>query len=150
MPITGGPRPAIGARVYHSAYQTIPRYTITPLSFDSERWDTDNIHDTVTNNSRLTCRTPGYYLIVAQVVWDNVAVGRRILDIRLNGTTFIGRHETGSQADSLSHPGLTATTVWKLEVGDYVEACVYHGADTSVDIMALADHSPEFMMIKIA
>ncbi|GAI09725.1 unnamed protein product, partial [marine sediment metagenome] len=34
-----------GARVYHSASQTIPDAIGTYLAFDSERYDTDNIHD---------------------------------------------------------------------------------------------------------
>ncbi|MBA7658568.1 hypothetical protein ES703_66527 [subsurface metagenome] len=34
-----------GARVYHDADQAIPHATGTMLSFNSERWDTDAIHD---------------------------------------------------------------------------------------------------------
>ena len=35
-----------GARVYHNANQSISNTTVTALAFNSERWDTDTIHDT--------------------------------------------------------------------------------------------------------
>ena len=54
-----------GAHVFNSVDIVCPSESWHILSFDSERYDTDSIHDTVTNNSRLTCKTPGKYLIVA-------------------------------------------------------------------------------------
>ena len=43
-----------GALVYHSATQSIPTSVSTALLFNSEVYDTNNFHDNVTNNSRLT------------------------------------------------------------------------------------------------
>src|SRR4029077_20051578 len=76
------------ARVFHSANQSITTATETTLAFDSERFDTDTIHDTVTNNSRLTCKHAGVYVIGAHVQFDSGAAGgARYVSIMLNGTT---------------------------------------------------------------
>jgi hypothetical protein len=52
-------------RLYHSASQTVPanQAQLSPIAYNGERWDTDNMHDTVTNNGRITIQTPGRYLI---------------------------------------------------------------------------------------
>src|SRR5262245_40483526 len=63
------------ARAYHSANQSINSGTNTTLNFDSERFDSDTIHDNVTNNSRLTCKTAGKYLICCNVRWASNATG---------------------------------------------------------------------------
>ena len=55
----GGTSGCIGAHAYHNAAQSINTASETTLALNSERWDTDSIHDTAVNNSRLTCVTPG-------------------------------------------------------------------------------------------
>ena len=64
----------IGARAHHSSNQSITNNTFTVLSLNSERWDTDSIHDNSTNNSRLTCNTAGKYIITAGVYWGRIPV----------------------------------------------------------------------------
>src|SRR6266576_1935140 len=59
-------QPAV--RVFHNAAQSLTTGVATALAFNSERFDqagnvADTQHDTVTNNSRLTCRYAGVYLI---------------------------------------------------------------------------------------
>ena len=44
----------VGARSFHSVSQSISSATITNLSFDSEVFDSDGLHSTAVNNSRLT------------------------------------------------------------------------------------------------
>jgi hypothetical protein len=54
----------VSARVFNSADITVPDSVNSfYLSFDSEHWDTDNIHDTTTNPTRLTAQTAGKYMI---------------------------------------------------------------------------------------
>lgn len=54
-------------RVYNNANISIPNATYTALQFNSEDFDTDNMHDNTTNNTRLTCKTAGIYLITGSV-----------------------------------------------------------------------------------
>ena len=55
----------VGARVHNSANISVSDSTWTSMTFDSERYDTDSIHSTASNTSRLTCVTAGKYLIIA-------------------------------------------------------------------------------------
>lgn len=141
----------IGAHVTHSANQTITNNTTTTLAFDTERWDTDTIHDTVTNNSRLTCKTAGKYLIIAQVAWDATLGGRRAIHIDLNGSgNYIAVAEENDVADGTGIGRMTATTVYELAVNDYVEVKVYQNSGGNVAVLKAANYSPEFSMTRLA
>ncbi len=74
-----------GARVTHSAAQSISSDTATTLAFDTESgqglYDTGGYHDNTTNNSRLTVTTPGYYAFGAMISFDENATGGRYLRV---------------------------------------------------------------------
>ena len=137
----------VGARVYNSGAETITTSTNTQLSFDSERYDTDTIHSTSTGtNSRLTATTAGKYLIVGCVQWEANGTGTRIVSIYLNGATFIGRVRVD--------PGNVVivqevVTIYDLAATDYVELNVYQVSGGDLNVDAVANHSPEFMMSRI-
>jgi len=60
----------ISVRVFKSTHISLPHNTSIALPFDSERWDTDNMHDPVVNPSRLTARRVGkYFIFSAREVW---------------------------------------------------------------------------------
>ena len=133
-----------GARVYHNAAQTIANNTGTTLAFNSERYDTDVIHDTTTNNSRLTCKTAGKYLITVNLWWASSAVGDRSLCIKLNGTTHIAIvRNTGTIR------GQVNTTIYDLAVNDYVEVIVLQTSGGVLDVQLESNFSPEFMMQRL-
>ena len=67
----------VGARVYNNADLTIPTASWTNLTFNSEDFDTDTIHDTSTNTDRLICKTAGVYLAVFNARFDANAAGER-------------------------------------------------------------------------
>lgn len=136
------------ARVYHNAAQSIGASAETTLAFNSERFDTDTIHDTATNNSRLTCKTAGKYMITAHVEWaSGTADTLRTVIIRLNGTTQIGRVDMlPSVAAVVSQP---LTTMWDLAVNDYIEVRVFQSTAGSLNVNSTASSSPEFMMARV-
>ena len=136
-----------GARVYHDANQSVPNITATTLAFNSERYDTDTIHDNVTNNSRLTCETAGKYIIVANIRWTSSALLYRIIYIGLNGATIIGL----SQIDAVQ-TGTTemiVTTIYDLAVTDYVEVVAYQNSGAAKNVEVSPNYSTEFMMQRI-
>lgn len=135
------------ARVTHNASQTINGSTLTVLAFNTERFDTDDIHDTVTNNSRLTCRTPGVYAIIANVQWTQNNTGSRLLEIRLNGATVIARQ----RQFGVSASEIAIATHYQLTAGDYVEVRVFQDSSGggTLDVLATANISPEFSMVRI-
>ena len=139
-----------GARVFHDANQVVGLDSDLILSFNSERWDTDGIHDTVTNNSRLTCQTAGKYVIAGHAHFEQGGVCVRKIKILLNGTTFLIDQAWDRDPDGLTR--MNCMTVYELKVGDYVELEVRNGDYIEAGgwrIMAFASKSPEFMMHRI-
>jgi hypothetical protein len=142
-------RPVImaGVRVYHSANQTITTGTDTALAFNSERFDSDAFHDTVTNNSRLTVPAghAGKYLIWATILWNAVADSTyRQVSLRVNGTRVIGM--TGGPGMNSAGFGTaqSVSVVADLAVGDYVQTVAYHERGSNLDVLVAAEFTPEF------
>lgn len=137
----------IGARVYHDASQSIADSTFTTLAFNSQRWDTDTIHNPAVKNSRLTCKTAGKYAIMASIEWSASGVGRRDIRIRLNGATSIANIIL--EAIAVINQRFFLATIYDLAFNDYVECQVYHTATVAVSVVSEAQYSPEFMMQRI-
>ena len=139
--------------MFNSVNQSVPSSALTVLTFDSERFDTDNIHDNAVNNSRLTCNTPGKYQISATVSFaDNGEGGTRILFFRLNGVTIIASQSaTPHPLESPEQPAaLTPTTLYDLVAGAYVEVLAFQDSGAPMNVLALPNSSAEFMMAKVA
>ena len=135
----------IGCRVYHNANQSIANNTFPiVLAFNSENYDTDAMHDTVTNNSRITIKTAGKYIISAYCTWTSNPTGIRYIAVRLNGTTTI---VAGSCPGVIS---LTqCATEYDLAVNDYLEFAVYQNSGGPLNVLAGTD-SPQFWARKVS
>lgn len=146
-------QPAVS--VYHNANQSINNATATALAFNSERLDTaagvaDTQHDTVTNNSRLTCRYAGVYQITANIEWAATAnTGLRDLYLRVGGTTIIAYTKTPASTISVTYQQ-NVTRLYTLAVNDYVEAVVLQTSGAALPVQATGNYSPEFMMVRVA
>lgn len=94
----------------------------TKVAFDTESFDTDAFHSTVSNTSRLTVPVGkgGTYLIVGQASWGTSAAGRKACWPYKNGTLRLCVDEVNGDDGGLglSH---TATCFAVLAEGDYVE-----------------------------
>lgn len=134
----------IGARAYHNADQTLTNNTAIALALNSERYDTDTIHDTVTNNSRLTCHTAGKYDIKGNGRIAANATGDRYLSIRLNGTTTIAITYMKSPGASILI--LSVACDYQLAVNDYVELVAFQNSGGDINLEAIGNYSPEFSM----
>jgi len=135
-------------RVYHNVDQSFARLTPTFLAFNSERFDTDTIHDTVTNNSRLTCKTAGKYLIAAHIKWD-VEDGIGYMYLYFNGATIIAQAR-GADLNSTGKLEQNVATIYDLAVNDYVQVKINHSATSAKNVKYHANYSPEFMMARIS
>ncbi len=136
-------------RVTHSANQTIADVTITYLAFDTEMFDNDTIHASG-SNTRLTCRTPGKYLIGASIKWSANAAGTfRYIELRLNGATRLKTVSANPNAGSQRHE---ITELWDLAVGDYVELGVQQNTGGNLDVQTgtATGEAPAFWMALIA
>ncbi len=138
-------------RVYHTTNISIANATSTPLAFNTERWDTANLHSTTTNTGRLTASTAGRYAIFGNVLfmWPGSGGGHRELWIRVNGATLIARINEPVITSPASDVMMSISTCYDLAANDYVEFLVYHTAGTAVTIEAKPSYSPEFGMVKL-
>lgn len=127
-----------GAKVYNTADQTIPTATHTAVNFNAEVYDTDSLHDTVTNNNRITINTTGYYAIMGEIIWTASASGStRLLGITNNGAPGVGDTlgftRMGSLTGTWNHV-YTCNALAYLESGDYVSLYVYQDTGGNLDI----------------
>jgi hypothetical protein len=137
----------ISARVTHNVDQSIPNNAVTTLAFNTESFDTDAIHDTVTNNSRLTCKTAGVYAIFGGLRFASNATGRRFVLILLNGVTNIAIYS--ANADTGAQHQITISHMYKLAVNDYIEMQVLQTSGAALNAETSSDHSPMFGMMKV-
>ncbi len=137
-----------GARVYHNADQSIPNSSLTTLAFNSERYDTDNIHSNITLNSRLTCKTAGKYLISASVGFDVNAVGNRSVRLTVNNSETICVQKANA-VDPAGSLYLPLSSIDNMAVNDYVEVRVFQNSGGPLLLKSQANYTPEFMMQRI-
>lgn len=112
-----------GCRVKQSAAQSIWT-TLVAVAFDAETFDTDTMHSNVTNNTRITFTTAGYYQISGVFNTDANAVARA--GLRLNWTTYIYEASVGNAGASLAN-GDTISSIYQFSASDYIEMMGYFG-----------------------
>lgn len=150
----GGVTPA--CRVYATSNQTITNNVSTPLNFDTVRFDTDGIFQKTTFPTRLTCRTPGIYMIFGSIRFAANATGYRNLQVNWNGDpTAAGfpsqriAFQQQINVGGADAANLSIATGWQLASGDYLELVVNQTSGGNLDVTATTFWSPEFGMVKI-
>jgi hypothetical protein len=134
-------------RVYNSANESIPNSTDTALTFDTERFDTDTMHSTVSNTGRITFTTAGTYLVGGHVVFNSSATGIRKLFIRMGGTTPLATVEL---VPSSSFPAFSIDTLYPFTAGQYVELIAYQTSGGALNVLAGGNHTPEFWAVLVS
>ena len=129
-------------RVTKVAGQSIPSGSTTTLVFDAERYDTANMHDNSTDNSRLVAPVDGIYTVTAQVGWAANTTGVRELFI----DTADGRVAADGGVPNNIAFRRTLTTQVRLRAGDYVEARVFQSSGAPLLIEKSDQFTPEFSM----
>lgn len=139
----------VGARVYNSTdFTHNSTGNWVAVTFDTERFDTDTIHSTSTNTSRLTINTGGKYLIGGAVTFTANATGQRQLGIRDGGATF--RVVTTEQGLDAVQVRLSVVTLYDMAANDYVELMAWQDSGGNLDILAQTTFSPEFWCWRLA
>jgi hypothetical protein len=122
------------AVVYHGTTQSLTNDTVTTLSANSERtdWSVTAMHDTTVNNSRITIRQDGLYLIIANVTFASNSTGRRVVEIWQNNAV----QYFGAEAAPVTGGGTTVTAArWlDLTTGDYVQIKTYQNSGGALNV----------------
>lgn len=120
--------------VFDSAGDTVGNDTVTTLSADSENFDNDAMHSTVTNDSRITVQTAGRYEFYARVNFQaDTTDGRRVIQLRLNGTTATTLISTRSVVDGNSQT-ISGSMKQVMSAADYMECRALHTAGNNLTV----------------
>jgi hypothetical protein len=141
-----------GVRVYHNGDQSIGSGSVVTLSFNSEDFDTDNYHNTSTNNSRLTVPSglDGLYAASAYIRWDSNTTTNPLIAFAVNGVV-----RSRGIFDSCTFAGCFVSGFFNLSSGDYVEIKVLHGSGANRSVSYVPANtiidplSPQFEMYLI-
>lgn len=108
--------------VYNSANISVATSgTPQALTFNSEQYDSNGMHSTVSNTSRITIQKDGYYNFYGHAAWAGNATGYRELKVVKNGTTDIWIvRQDGQGASTVVHQGI-AVPPFSSTTGDYYE-----------------------------
>jgi hypothetical protein len=104
----------------------------TILAANSELFDNDAMHSTVTNNSRITIMTAGRYLFTASAEYDNAGVGIRQLQFFRNGVAVVS---SVSRVPPISGYATYVKTYVTLvcAAADYVEVNAFQDRGASIN-----------------
>lgn len=136
-------------RVYHNATQSFTNNTEATVAFNSERFKTvAGMHNTVTNNSRITISDAGLYIVGAHIEFASAAdYNLAYAYFRVNAATTIGSQSVGDY-DTADAVRLNPVTIWKFAAADYVEvrALQANAAAAARNIGASSSQQCEFFV----
>ncbi|MBA7572006.1 hypothetical protein ES708_13780 [subsurface metagenome] len=136
-----------GCRLYHSVAWPIPNTTFTTLTFNTEDYDTDAMHDPLTNPARITFKTPGIYLITFHAQFAANDTGYRVVLLLSSNPATIARFELNGVTGTYTPMNLT--TIWQATLNEYITIMVYQNSGNTLDIRKEAKYSPYFMAQRI-
>lgn len=133
-------------RVKRSANQTLTTGTATAINWDQEDFDTDALHDIVTNNTRLTASIAGKWQVMAGAAIADNGTGYREIAIRKQGVTNYKVLRVG--AVSGFKLIVSTSAIVDLAVGEYVEIVVVQTSGGNLDVVgAVPSTSAEMVYV---
>jgi hypothetical protein len=138
-----------GCRVYNDANIVTSNGVAYTLTFNSELYDTDTMHSTVSATDRITITTSGVYLIWGNVAFAYNANGVRALYIYVNGTTIAARVQVDRVGNSSGSTIMQATTIYSLSAGDYLQLVAEQNSGGNLNILQVDRYSPDFAAQRI-
>jgi hypothetical protein len=116
----------VGCRLFNTTNQSIPTNTPTEVTLNSEAFDTNGFHSTVTNTARITIPAgyAGKYLVTASWEWDGGSTtGARETFVRKNGNLALGNV---NYIGASPHQSYTQNVIFIIDliVGDYLSMWV--------------------------
>jgi hypothetical protein len=122
-------------KVSRSSTQSIANATLTAVQFDTEAWDTDAFHSTISNTSRITIPSgfSGRYLVMGQIIFDANATGRRAAYLLLNGATYLAAVNAVPTGAEVS---LNLSAEASAVAGEYLELAVWQDSGAALNVQS--------------
>lgn len=128
------------ASAYDSTNQSLTDATYENVTFDSEHFDSNSMHSTASNTSRIKCNSDGLYLAVFKVTFDTNTTGIRRVQLRENAA---GSSAGGTARGVWNGPALSGentvvggSRLLRLNNTDYVEIFAYQDSTGALDVIA--------------
>jgi hypothetical protein len=136
---------------YQTTAQSISTATWTSFNIDTELFDSDGAHSTVTNTSRYTATVPGTYMVIGSSGWVSNSTGLRRVRIAVNGVAVFGTG-TGAEAQTTSGVSghITSTLVQLNGTTDYVEVQGHQTTGAALSTSGGSDFSPSLRLFWIS
>jgi hypothetical protein len=124
----------VGCSIRNSAAISVSNNTDQALTFDEEAYDTDAMHSTASNTSRITIATGkgGYYEFRWTGLWASNNTGNRRLKLRKNGSTEYQSSALTVKGDGLT--GIATSIVVSANAGDYFELLAFQDSGGALDM----------------
>lgn len=133
-------------RLYNSAAQNVASAATPQLGFDSESFDTDNMHD-VGSPWNITIRTAGMWMLSAGVDWSASTGGDyRELDLRVDGTAIA--QDVRPPTRTFGYCRQALSTIAQLAVGQIVTTVVGQDSGATLQILA-SSYSPVMTAVRV-
>jgi hypothetical protein len=125
--------------VLRKSAQPISSGILTVLSWDLEDLDSDGGHSNVTNNTRYTVQTAGWFFLICNVEWsDTNDVGGREVWFRKSGNNATRQSRSDDyptvSTTNINMSGLITTGYMSLAVSDYIEVEVFQSSGTTMSV----------------
>jgi hypothetical protein len=125
--------------------QSFPNSTFTALLLDTEDIDRDGGHSTVTNTSRYTGQTPGWYTVQGSINWAASTAGQRTIVFRPNGgaaTTYKNKVQIPMTTTVGSGSIVTVATFFMNGTTDYVEVVGWQNSGGALNTYITDEGNP--------
>lgn len=136
-----------GAKIYNSANILTTSGVTKVLTYDTERYDTNDFHSLVSNTDRITINEAGIYIITANVTFASNPNGWRELNFYASFGRLIGKIEISACSTNIT--SLPLTTIYEFAKGEYFNSSVRQSSGVNVNINAGLDYSPELAIHRI-
>lgn len=124
-------------RATKNATQSIPHATGTAITFATEDYDTDDMHSTLSNTSRITINTAGIYLVSGFVLTTATTAPYNYTYVWKNGTQFSGNSATVAMTSDAANAKFGWFSIpLSLAVNDYVELAYYQNSGGAINVTA--------------
>ncbi len=134
--------------------QSFANNTWTGVLFDTEDLDRDAGHSTVTNTSRYTGQTTGYYLGLYTMPWSPNGTGGRWAKLRLNGTDAVattpGRDSRLTAGAGVDTAASGSGIVYLNGSTDFAELVAYQGSGGALSAYISTDAAPRLSMLWVS
>ena len=125
--------------------QSIANGVTTPVSFDTETFDTANLHSTTTNDDLLTAPVAGVYQITGNVRWAANATGTRFVAINVGSARVASVYHLPNSAST----DQSVSVAYALTAGQTVFLEVFQTSGGPLDLNKNGTDDPNLSMVWI-